>query len=80
MRDIYPRGMIDAPAMSADDARRGHSRQSSTSSAYVAVNTGRRGSAKDPEALQAAMERARNRKRRTNSTASRTDEDEDEGG
>ncbi|CCO28326.1 hypothetical protein RSOLAG1IB_06699 [Rhizoctonia solani AG-1 IB] len=53
---------------------RGHSRHSSTSSipAYVPVNTGRRGSTKDPEALQAALDRQKTRKRRTNSTASLT--------
>ncbi|KEP54357.1 hypothetical protein V565_018320 [Rhizoctonia solani 123E] len=62
---------------------RGHSRHSSTSSvpAYVPVNTGRRGSTKDPEALQAALDRQKSRRRRTNSTASAvlpTDEDEEE--
>ncbi|CUA69619.1 hypothetical protein RSOLAG22IIIB_03990 [Rhizoctonia solani] len=62
---------------------RGHSRHSSTSSIppYVPVNTGRRGSTKDPEALQAALDRQKSRKRRTNSTASAvlpTDEDEEE--
>ncbi|CAE6495762.1 unnamed protein product [Rhizoctonia solani] len=62
---------------------RGHSRHSSTSSIppYVPVNTGRRGSTKDPEALQAALDRQKNRKRRTNSTASAvlpTDEDEED--
>ncbi|KAG8762875.1 hypothetical protein FRC11_007419 [Ceratobasidium sp. 423] len=62
---------------------RGHSRHSSTGSIppYVPVNTGRRGSTKDPEALQAALERQKNRKRRTNSTASTTlateDDDDD---
>ncbi|CAE6520086.1 unnamed protein product [Rhizoctonia solani] len=50
---------------------RGHSRHSSTSSIpYVPVNTGRRGSTKDPEALVAALDRQKSRKRRTNSTAS----------
>ncbi|KAG9127288.1 hypothetical protein FRC07_014995 [Ceratobasidium sp. 392] len=67
-----PPSAWDSPVASSS-ARRGHSRQSSASSipAYVPVNTGRRGSAKDPEALQAAIERTKNsRKRRTNSTAS----------
>lgn len=79
----------DSPVASSSSTRdgrpRGHSRQSSTSSipAYVPVNTGRRGSAKDPEALQAALERSKNnRKKRTNSTASvlppEDDEDEQE--
>ncbi|KAG9084338.1 hypothetical protein FS749_005304 [Ceratobasidium sp. UAMH 11750] len=63
----------DSPQASSSARPRGHSRQRSASSvpAYVPVNTGRRGSAKDPEALQAAIERTKNsRKRRTNSTAS----------
>ncbi|KAG8741891.1 hypothetical protein FRC10_002304 [Ceratobasidium sp. 414] len=63
----------DSPVASSSARPRGHSRQSSASSipAYVPVNTGRRGSAKDPEALQAAIERTKNsRKKRTNSTAS----------
>lgn len=65
----------------ASTSRRGHSRQSSTSSipAYTKINTGRRGSIKDPEALQAAIERTKNaRKRRTNSTASAVPPSEDD--
>ncbi|KAG8767174.1 hypothetical protein FRC12_006411 [Ceratobasidium sp. 428] len=68
-----PPSVWNSPVASSSARPRGHSRQSSASSipAYVPVNTGRRGSAKDPEALQAAIERTKNsRKKRTNSTAS----------
>ncbi|KAJ1301646.1 hypothetical protein OPQ81_008889 [Rhizoctonia solani] len=76
-----PPGTWESPVASGSRPR-GHSRHSSTSSVtpYVPVNTGRRGSTKDPEALQAALDRQKNRKRRTNSTASvtlPTDEEED---
>ncbi|KAF8711909.1 hypothetical protein RHS03_01540, partial [Rhizoctonia solani] len=80
----FPAPAWDQQPVASSSRPRGHSRHSSTSSipAYVPVNTGRRGSTKDPEALQAALERQKNRKRRTNSTASLTlptDEDpEDE--
>jgi hypothetical protein len=71
----------DSPVASSSSRPHGHSRQSSTSSlpAYVPVNTGRRGSAKDPDALQAAIERTKNsRKKRTNSTASALPADDEE--
>lgn len=65
-----PQTAWDSPVASGSRPR-GHSRHSSTSSVtpYVPVNTGRRGSTKDPEALQAALDRQKSRKRRTNSTA-----------
>ncbi|CAE7160890.1 unnamed protein product [Rhizoctonia solani] len=76
-----PTATWDSPVASSSRPR-GHSRHSSTSSIppYVPVNTGRRGSTKDPEALQAALDRQKNRKRRTNSTASAVlpDEEDDE--
>ncbi|CAE6413289.1 unnamed protein product [Rhizoctonia solani] len=69
----FPPPSWEQPVASSSRPR-GHSRHSSTSSipAYVPVNTGRRGSTKDPEALQAALDRQKSRKRRTNSTASLT--------
>ncbi|CAE6528848.1 unnamed protein product [Rhizoctonia solani] len=77
----FPPPSWESPVASGSRTR-GHSRHSSTSSIppYVPVNTGRRGSTKDPEALQAALERQKNRKRRTDSTASATlptDDDND---
>ncbi|KAG9103117.1 hypothetical protein FRC06_000179 [Ceratobasidium sp. 370] len=76
-----PPSVWDSPVASSSARPSGHSRQSSTSSipAHVPVNTGRRGSAKDPEALQAAIERTKNsRKKRTNSTASALPADDEQ--
>ncbi|QRV83250.1 phlebovirus nonstructural domain protein [Ceratobasidium sp. AG-Ba] len=72
-----PPSAWDSPAASTSRPR-GHSRHNSASSvAHTPVNNGRRGSTKDPEALQAALERTKSaRKRRTNSTASAMPDDD----